>query len=143
MSSVIGFTVHPDYFVYPNPLPDEENIDRNNFMEVMKRNAYLLGRLASMGMVHTAPIPLFHNRLQRRRRCDGGYYEWPRGGRLDRWLMSCRYPNLGKSGIRDFEHLEAIDRLIIEKLGFVAIAFNGDALSGNFKHLPAFPDRFR
>jgi hypothetical protein len=108
MSSAIGFTVHPDYFVYPNPLPDEETIDRNNFMEVMKRNAYLLGKLASMGMVHTAPVPLFHNRLQRHRRCDGGYYEWPRGGRLDRWLLSCRYPNLGRSGIRDFEHLEAI-----------------------------------
>ncbi len=108
MDFAIGFTVHPDYFVYPNPLPDEESVDPNNFMEVMKRNAYLLGRLASMGMVHTAPVPLFHNRVQRRRRCDGGYYEWPRGGRLDRWLMSCRYPNLGKSGIRDFEHLEAI-----------------------------------
>jgi len=108
MSYAIGFTAHPDYFVYPNPLPDEPIIDRNNFMEVMKRNAFLLGKLASMGMVHTAPVPLFHNRLQRHRRRDGGYYEWPRAGRLDRWLMSCRYPNLGKSGIRDFEHLEAI-----------------------------------
>jgi hypothetical protein len=108
MDFAICFTVHPDYFVYPNPLPDEEKIDWNNFMEVMKRNAWLLGRLASMGIVHTAPVPLFHNRIQSYRRCDGGYYEWPRGGRLDRWLMSCRYPNLGKSGIRDFEHLEAI-----------------------------------
>jgi hypothetical protein len=108
VNGAIGFTVHPDYFVYPNPLPDEDIIDRNNFMEVMNRNAFLLGKLASMGMVHTAPVPLFHNRLQRHRRCDGGYYEWPRAGRLDRWLMSCRYPNLGKSGIRDFEHLEAI-----------------------------------
>jgi hypothetical protein len=108
MDSAIGFTVHPDYFIYPNPLPDEESVDRNNFMEVMMRNAWLLGRLASMGIVHTAPVPLFHNRIQRYRRCDGGYYEWPRGGRLDRWLLSCRYPNLGKSGIRDFEHLEAV-----------------------------------
>jgi len=108
MDSAIGFTVHPDYFVYPNPLPDEERVDWNKFMEVMRRNAWLLGRLASMGIIHTAPVPLFHNRVQRHRRNDGGYYEWPRGGRLDRWLMSCRYPNLGKSGIRDFEHLEAI-----------------------------------
>ena len=108
MDSAIGFTVHPDYFVYPNPLPDEERVDWNKFMEVMSRNAWLLGRLASMGIIHTAPVPLFHNRVQRHRRNDGGYYEWPRGGRLDRWLMSCRYPNLGKSGIRDFEHLEAI-----------------------------------
>ena len=108
MDSAIGFMVHSDYFVYPNPLPDEKSVDWNNFMEVMRRNAWLLGRLASMGIVHTAPVPLFHNRVQRHRRRDEGYYEWPRGGRLDRWLMSCRYPNLGKSGVRDFEHLEAV-----------------------------------
>jgi hypothetical protein len=108
IDTAIGFRVHSDYFVYPNPLPDEPRLDWKNFMEVMRRNAWLLGRLAAMGIVHTAPVPLFHNRVQRHRRHDGGYYEWPRGGRLDRWLMSCRYPNLGKSGIRDFEHLEAI-----------------------------------
>ena len=108
MDSAIGFMVHPDYFVYPNPFLDEERIDWNSFMEVMRRNAWLLGRLASMGIVHTAPVPLFHNRVQQHRRRDEGYYEWPRGGRLDRWLISCRYPNLGKSGVRDFEHLEAV-----------------------------------
>jgi len=54
--------------------------------------------------VHTAPIPLFHNRVQRLRRADHGLYEWPRGGRLDRWLYSCAYPNFGPTGIRDFEH---------------------------------------
>jgi hypothetical protein len=32
-------------------------------------------------------------------------YEWPRAGRLDRWLTSCSYPNFGLTGIRDFEHL--------------------------------------
>ncbi|RLC26278.1 MAG: hypothetical protein DRH21_02575 [Deltaproteobacteria bacterium] len=26
-------------------------------------------------------------------------------GRLDAWLHSCRYPNFGPTGIRDFEHL--------------------------------------
>ncbi len=108
IDSAIGFMVHSDYFVYPNPLPDEESIDWDNFMEVMRRNAWLLGRLASMGIVHTAPVPLFHNRVQRHRRSDEGYYEWPKGGRLDRWLMSCRYPNLGRSGVRDFEHFEAV-----------------------------------
>jgi len=108
MDTAIGFRVHSDYFVYPNPLPDEQRLDWKNFTEVMGRNAWLLGRLAAMGIVHTAPVPLFHNRVQRHRRHDGGYYEWPRGGRLDRWLLSCRYPNLGKSGIRDFEHFEAV-----------------------------------
>ena len=108
LNTAIGFKVHPDYYVYPNPLPDEPRLDWKNFMEVMGRNAWLLGRLAAMGIVHTAPVPLFHNRVQQHRRHDGGYYEWTRGGRLDRWLMSCRYPNLGKSGIRDFEHFEAV-----------------------------------
>jgi hypothetical protein len=108
MDSAIGFVVHPDYFVYPNPFLGEESVDWSSFMEVMRRNAWLLGKLSSMGIVHTAPVPLFHNRVQRHRRSDGGYYEWPRGGRLDRWLTSCRYPNLGKSGVRDFEHLEAV-----------------------------------
>ena len=108
IDSAIGFNAHSDYYVYPNPLPGEARVNRENFLEVMGRNAWLLGKLASMGVVHTAPVPLFHNRIQMNRRQDGGFYEWPRGGRLDRWLMSCRYPNLGKSGVRDFEHFEAV-----------------------------------
>jgi len=43
--------------------------------------------------------------LQGFRRRDNGLYEWQRGGRLDRWLDSCRYPNFGLTGIRDLEHL--------------------------------------
>jgi hypothetical protein len=50
---------------------------------------------------------LFHNRIQSWRRTDAGRYQWQRGGRLDRWLESCRYPNLGHAGLRDFEHLES------------------------------------
>ncbi|MFP5212984.1 MAG: SidJ-related pseudokinase, partial [Acidobacteriota bacterium] len=56
-----------------------------------------------------APIPLFHNRVQRQRRSDQGLYEWPRGGRLDRWLESCRFPNFGLTGLRDLEHLISLD----------------------------------
>ena len=67
----------------------------------------MLGRLTSAGIIHTAPIPLFHNRVQSNRRPDSGLYEWHKGGRLDRWLHSCQYPNFGLSGIRDFEHLES------------------------------------
>ena len=63
-----------------------------------------------MGIVHTAPIPLFHNRAQAWRREDRGIYEWPRGGRLDRWLSSSRHPNIAASGLRDFEHLASIRR---------------------------------
>jgi len=43
--------------------------------------------------------------VQGLRRPDHGLYEWQRAGRLDRWLDSCRYPNFGVTGIRDFEHL--------------------------------------
>ena len=58
--------------------------------------------------MHTAPIPLFHNRVQRDRRDDGGFYEWDRAGRLDRWLLSSRFPNFGPTGIRDCEHLVSV-----------------------------------
>jgi hypothetical protein len=71
----------------------------------MARSAENLGRLSSHSILHTAAIPLFHNRTQQTRRGDAGRYIWTRKGRLDRWLDSCRYPNFGLSGLRDFEHL--------------------------------------
>lgn len=101
----IGFTAHKDYFSYPADAMSQPETNETAFSRVMFRNAWLLGRLTSLGIVHSAPIPLFHNRVQRRRRRDNGRYEWFRGGRLDRWLDSCSYPNLGFTGIRDFEHL--------------------------------------
>ena len=101
----IGYIAHKDYFIYPNETKKDGQLTREQFREVLFRNAWLFGRLTSMGIVHLAPIPLFHNRVQRNRRNDRGYYEWRHGGRLDRWLYSCQHPNFGKSGIRDFEHL--------------------------------------
>ena len=105
----IGFIVPPTYFRYPNhpsggPMPEKAAC-----RSILCKNARTLGRLASLGIIHTAPIPLFHNRVQRHRRADHGLYEWRRGGRLDQWLASCRYPNIGDSGIRDFEHFIAFD----------------------------------
>ena len=84
------------------------------FTEVLARNAYLLGKLAGRGVFHEAPIPLFHNRVQQDRRRDHGRYEWFRAGRLDRWLTSCAYPNLGPTGLRDFEHLTIVDDAGVE-----------------------------
>ncbi|MBC2710192.1 MAG: SidJ-related pseudokinase [Desulfosarcina sp.] len=98
----IAFVAHRDYFVYPN----HHRVDTVSAREMLGRNAFLLGRLASNGIIHDAPIPLFHNRTQRLRRDDQGRYQWFRSGRLDRWLDSCAFPNLGLSGLRDFEHLE-------------------------------------
>jgi hypothetical protein len=105
----IGFFAHEDYFVYPNGHKRQERLTVEGFKEVMFRNAWLLGRLTLLGIAHCAPIPLFHNRVQRNRRADRGLYEWPRGGRLDRWLDSCSYPNFGMTGIRDFEHLVTLN----------------------------------
>ncbi|MBC2717402.1 MAG: SidJ-related pseudokinase [Desulfobacteraceae bacterium] len=99
-----GFIAHSDYFCYPNEHRQGHLLPKETFYKIIIRNATLLGRLTASGIIHTAPIPLFHNRVQRERRNDGGLYEWPRGGRLDRWLSSCRFPNIGKTGIRDFEH---------------------------------------
>jgi len=101
----ICLITHRDYFTYPNEYQLPKRLSINRFKEVMFRNAYLFGYLTSLGIVHSAPIPLFHNRVQRFRRPDNGVYEWQRAGRLDRWLHSCDYPNFGLTGIRDFEHL--------------------------------------
>lgn len=108
-SYAICFIAHNDYFTYPNTHKKEGLLDKKKFREIIFNNAWLLGKLTSMGIVHSAPIPLFHNRVQRNRRQDQGFYEWPRGGRLDAWLHSCRYPNFGPTGIRDFEHLITLE----------------------------------
>lgn len=104
----IAYSTHKDYFCYPNDHEKNQRLGAQDFREVLFRNAWLLGKLTAMGIVHAAPIPLFHNRVQQTRRADHGMYEWPRGGRLDRWLYSCRYPNFGLTGLRDFEHLVAV-----------------------------------
>ncbi|MDY0221211.1 MAG: SidJ-related pseudokinase [Desulfobacterium sp.] len=98
----IAFCASPNYYDYPN-----EPLDHGGLLDlprVLGRNARLLGKTAAMGIVHTAVIPLFHNRVQQNRRQDGGIYQWERSGRLDRWLESCRHPNFATSGLRDFEH---------------------------------------
>jgi hypothetical protein len=102
----IAFVVHRDYFVYPNSPEPPGQLSHKEIKEVMTRCAYLLGKLTSLGIVHTDIIALFHSRVQAQRRLDNGRYCWWQGyvGRLDRWLHSCDWPNFGLSGIRDFEH---------------------------------------
>jgi hypothetical protein len=99
----IAYQAHTQYFEYPNENVKKISIDR--IKEIFFRNARLLGNLTSRGIIHTALIPLFHNRVQQTRRNDNGAYLWEHGGRLDQWLDSCRYPNFASSGLRDFEHL--------------------------------------
>jgi hypothetical protein len=116
----IAFITQKDYFAYPNDHIMGKQLPVEHFREVMFRNSWLLGKLTSLGMVHSAPIPLFHNRVQTHRRADNGIYQWPRGGRLDRWLHSCRYPNFGVSGLRDFEHFitsQELGRKLYQSVG--------------------------
>ncbi len=103
----IAFLTGKDYFHYPNE-PCLFNDPKESVEEIFYRNAWLLGKLTSNGIIHTALIPLFHNRIQRSRRNDQGVYNWEQGGRLDKWLESSQYPNFSKSGLRDFEHLISI-----------------------------------
>ncbi|ACL01991.1 hypothetical protein Dalk_0282 [Desulfatibacillum aliphaticivorans] len=105
----MAYVAHGDYFTYPNDPSGPGLPAGGEFVEILGKNAWLLGRLGASGMVHTAPIPLFHNRVQAGRRTDRGLYEWPRQGRLDQWLFSCQYPNLCSTGLRDFEHILAFN----------------------------------
>ena len=113
----MGYHAHSDYFVYPNDDRIDKRSSASDLLEIMGRNSYILGSLAGQGIIHDAPIPLFHNRVQATRRTDEGIYEWRRFGRLDRWLDSCRYPNFGLSGLRDFEHFQLIKRGVIHFTG--------------------------
>ncbi|MEE4608051.1 MAG: hypothetical protein V2L15_04120, partial [Desulfobacteraceae bacterium] len=64
----IAYLAPADYFVYPNdPLSGRLPVPEA-FLEIMARAALLFGALAAAGIVHEAPIPLFHNRVQRHRR---------------------------------------------------------------------------
>ena len=107
----ICFTVNKNYFYYINGHNADSGLSLSEFSKSLYENAWLLGKLASLGIIHTSPIPLFHNRVSKKRRVDGGLYEWPRGGRLDKWLESSKYPNFGLTGIRDFEHFAGINDL--------------------------------
>lgn len=103
----VSFIAHKDYFTYPNDYRPEKRLSIEEFKEVIFRNAYLLGNLTSLGIVHSSIIKLFHNITQAGRRGDQGIYDWCRlrEGRLHSWLYMCDYPNIGKTGLRDFQHL--------------------------------------
>ena len=108
MRLALVYAASGDYFRYPNSPTGPQRLAGEQVRETFERCACLLGQALAHDLVHTAPIPLFHNRTQRHRRADGGRYEWPRAGRLDRWLASCRYPNIARSGLRDFEHFRLL-----------------------------------
>ncbi len=102
----LAFSADPGYFDYPQWSPRLGPRDWSQFHAILARSSHLLASYASQGILHTSALPLFHNRIQAARRDDQGTYLWERKGRMDRWLHSCRHPNFGLSGLRDFEHLE-------------------------------------
>lgn len=103
----IAFWPCSGYYEYPNTPGCGRPLSW--IRQVFIKNARILGRMTVKGIVHTALIPLFHNRVQQRRRNDHGAYLWEHAGRVDQWLDSCQYPNFARSGPRDFEHIEQID----------------------------------
>jgi hypothetical protein len=107
--AALVYIAPPGYFHYPNTHHAGKRPPPERLFDIMERNAVLLGELMASGLCHDAPIPLFHNRIQGHRRDDAGRYLWEHGGRLDQWLASCRYPNFGASGLRDFEHLRPLN----------------------------------
>ncbi len=100
----ICYTAFGDYFRYLNdPTLSVHEVEAG--LILCSRD---LAKMTAIGMIHTALIPLFHNREQINTRTDRGVYRWwsKVAGRLDRWRESCRFPNLRLSGLADFEHVE-------------------------------------
>ena len=108
----IGYIADPGYFTYLN----------NPRLTLQELGAGLctcardLARLTRTGLIHASLIPLFHKKRNDNR--DNTVYCWHRkiAGRLERWLESCKYPNLRHSGIADFEHIEIYEEISPEKL---------------------------
>ena len=102
------------YFTYLNG----SHLSSDSVSKGLFRCAHDLAVLARSGLVHEALIPLFHNREQIDQRGDRGVYRWwsEIPGRLDRWLESCRYPNLRLSGIADYEHFRRFAEISPRKL---------------------------
>lgn len=69
----ISFFVSPDYFYYPNGLGINSNVLERDFLKIISKSAKILGKLTGSGIIHTAVIPLFHNRTRGQGEMMGGY----------------------------------------------------------------------
>jgi len=131
------------YFTYLN----DPGLSSDSVTEGLSICAHDLAVLARNGLIHDALIPLFHNREQVGRRGDRGVYRWwsEIPGRLDRWLESCRYPNLRLSGIADYEHFRHFAEISPQELQH----FIGDqllsitlVLASRFRNSGGFDDDY-
>jgi len=113
-SHAICYIASRDYLTYLN--------DPRISLEDLKRSfsscAKDLARLSREGMILTSLIPLFHRKGLAAHDCIA--YRWHRkvAGRMERWLESCRYPNLRLSGLADFEHIELHMEIPSDELQF-------------------------
>ncbi len=137
----LAFATVPDYFHYPNNPIGRQRLSVPQVCETLGRCACLLGQALARDVVHTAPIPLFHNRTQQHRREDAGIYAWPRAGRLDQWLDSCRYPNMAQSGLRDFEHFRLLSDTANSRYEWIGVHLISLFLVAGSYFRAAAPDR--
>ncbi|OPY51738.1 MAG: HEAT repeat protein [Methanosaeta sp. PtaU1.Bin112] len=110
----IGYIAGDRYFTYLN----DRQLSIEQLHEGLLRCAIDLAELSGCGLIHTSLIALFHKR--RDRPCEDTGYCWQKkvAGRIERWMDSCRYPNLRLSGIADLEHIEVFREISPEKLQY-------------------------
>lgn len=98
----ICYIANRSYLTYLN----DPRLSMDDLKRGLSSCAQDLARLTRRGLIHTSLIPLFHKKHHIA--SEDIDYQWNRkiAGRLERWLESCRYPNLRLSGIADFEHVE-------------------------------------
>lgn len=108
----IGYIADPCYFTYLN----NPRLTMQELKAGLCTCARDLALLTRTGLIHASLIPLFHKKRNDGR--DDTAYCWHRkiAGRLERWLESCRYPNLRLSGLADFEHIEIYGEISPKKL---------------------------
>ncbi|MFH1357257.1 MAG: hypothetical protein ABII18_09025 [bacterium] len=110
-----------DYYRYL----DDPTLSEDSFNKGIQDAVHDMFTLASHGVLHTAPIVLFHNAEASavNRAYDRGRYIWAIDvfhyfrsrtgmGRLDNWQGAIQYANFGETGLRDFEELRSVETLI-------------------------------
>ncbi len=110
----ICYIANRDYLTYLN----DPQLSVNDLKMSLSFCARDLARLTRMGLIHTSLLSLFHKKRQTAPKNIA--YCWHRkvAGRLEKWLESCRYPNLRLSGIADLEHIELYPEVSTQELQF-------------------------
>ncbi|MBC8412803.1 hypothetical protein H8E50_03920 [bacterium] len=89
------------YLIYLN----DNGLQEKEFSQAALVNIGDLAQLASVGIVHSEPINLYHN-IGHKTKYNISVSSGP--GRVDKWLCATEFPNMRLSGIADFEHLLSV-----------------------------------